>query len=124
MNYQVTISAISTEELTKKQRISIKDFGDAVQLDEATTDGIVILDVALWAKCHVHNEKSDNIDYDKLVIVTKDGEKYVTGSVSFETAFMQIENELDGDYTDFQIKCFKRESNNYKGKYFLTCSIA
>ena len=71
----------------------------------------------------IHNEKSDNVDYENYVIIDKNGDKYVTGSASFWSSFMDIYNEMQGEEEAWSIKAYKLDSKNYKGKKFLTCSI-
>ncbi len=73
----------------------------------------------------LHNEKSDNKDYINFIVVDKDGEKYVTGSQSFISSFTDIVDEmLEAGETDITIEVYRKESKNYKGKDFITCSIA
>lgn len=119
----------SNRTLSAKEKISFKDFSDGVQLDTSVTpeNGIVI-NPETYVVCQVHNEKSDNKDYTKFVIVDKDGTKYITGSESFWSSFMNIMDEIvdsaaDGDMEEWSLRVYKKESKNYKGKYFLTCSI-
>lgn len=115
----------ASKELSAKDKIRIKDFTNAISLDEATQEqGKLILAVDYFAKCEVHNEKAEDKDYMKYVIVTKDGTKYVTGSNSFITAFEDIADEMaDAGEGDYEIEVYRMESKNYKGKQFITCSI-
>ena len=57
------------------------------------------------------------------VIIDKNGDKYVTGSLSFWNSFMDIYTEMLGEDEEWSIKAYKLDSKNYKGKKFLTCSI-
>lgn len=115
-------------ELTKKEKIAFKDLSDAYSLDSIVTEsddkiitpvGYVIIDV--------HNEKSDNKDYTKFVIIDDNGNKYVTGSESFFDSFIDIWCDMIGEdekpEEDFEIKIYKKPSKNFSGKSFLTCSI-
>ncbi len=59
-----------------------------------------------------------------FVVVDKDGNKYNTGSTSFMTALTDILDELaKAGETDCTIEVYRKESKNYKGKDFITCSI-
>ena len=120
--YTVKIQYCS-KELTARDRVAIKDTTNAVSLDEATKDSNVIIDLDYYAKLAVHNEKSEDKDYDKYIIVDKDGTKYVTGSTSFLTAMEEIVDEMADSGEDFQLEVYRMPSKNYKGKEFLTCSI-
>lgn len=120
--YSVKIQYCS-KELTARDRVAIKDTTNAVSLDEATKDSKVIIDLDYYAKLSVHNEHSEDKDYDKYIIVAKDGTKYVTGSTSFLTDMEEIVDEMADSGEDFQLEVYRMPSKNYKGKEFLTCSI-
>lgn len=110
--------------MTAREKLRYTDLTDAIQLDEATQSGDVIIDVDKWAVINVHNEKSDTIDYVKYVIIDKDEQVYVTGSESFWKSFVQIYEVMSEEgETTYSIKVYRRESKNYKGKDFLTCRI-
>lgn len=119
--YSVEIKETSRE-LTAKQRIALKDTSDAIKLDTVCDENVVIEPVD-YAVLSIHNEKSDNVDYENYVIIDKNGDKYVTGSESFWISFMDIYNEMQGEEEAWSIKAYKLESKNYKGKKFITCSI-
>lgn len=120
--YSVSIKE-SSRELTAKQRIALKDTTNAVKLDEATQVEPVIINVDMYAILAIHNEKSDNPDYDNYIVVDKNGTKYVTGSASFWSSFMDIFTEMEGDDEEWALKVYRVPSKNYKGKDFITCSI-
>lgn len=115
----------STRELTGKERVAIKMFTDAHQLDEVTQnyeDGVLI-NVDYVAKVAVHNEKSDNKDYNKYIYVDKDGTMYISGSETLYRTYQEIAEEMEDEDEDWAIKVIRKESPNYKGKDFLTCVI-
>lgn len=121
--YKVTIKE-SSKELTARERIMFKDTTNAVKLDEvANGEERLIIIPAAYVILNIHNEKSDNVDYENYIIVDKDGTKYVTGSGSFISAFMEIWEEMKDEDEEYSIEVYKMDSKNYKGKQFLTCSI-
>lgn len=126
--YSVNIANVSRE-LTAKERVKIKDTSNAISLDELTTkQGRVVIEVAMWAELFVHNEKSENKDYTVFVILDNSGNKYITSSPSFITTFHDIDDEMcdafDGTgESGYEIEVYRKESKNYKGKEFITCSI-
>lgn len=120
--YTVAIKETSRE-LTSKQRIALKDTSDAFKLDIVCDENSVIIEPADYAVLSIHNEKSDNVDYENYVIIDKNGDKYVTGSKSFWNSFKDIFDEMLGEEEEWSIKAYKLDSKNYKGKKFLTCSI-
>ena len=120
--YSVSIKE-SSRELTAKQRIALKDTTEAVKLDEATQVEPVIINVDMYAILAIHNEKSENPDYDNYIVVDKNGTKYVTGSASFWSSFMDIFTEMEGEDEAWTLKVYRVPSKNYKGKDFITCSI-
>ena len=115
----------ATRELTGKERVAIKTFANARQLDVVTQnseDGVLI-DIDYVAKVAVHNEKSDNKDYNKYIYMDKDGIMYVSGSETLYRAYQEIAEEMENEDEDWAIKVIRKESSNYKGKDFLTCVI-
>ena len=127
--YKATVKECS-KELTVKERIMLKDTSNAKSLDVITQEASfnnekVIINVDYYATLDIHNEKSDNKDYINFIVVDKDGEKYVTGSQSFISSFTDIVDEmLEAGEADITIEVYRKESKNYKGKDFITCSIA
>ncbi|MBO5922197.1 MAG: hypothetical protein J6Q48_07410 [Bacteroidaceae bacterium] len=120
--YTVTIKEASRE-FTARERIAFKDTSNALQLDNILGDNesleivpvdYVILDVVNGA---------DNEQYEKIIVIDSTGTKYVTGSSSFKTAFMSIWSEMVAETEPYSITIYKKESKNYKGKSFITCSI-
>lgn len=125
MAYTVTI-AESSRELTAKERIALKDTTAAIHLDAETSDAGdagVIINVDAYVVLNIHNDKSDDKDYNNYIILDKDGTTYVTGSESFWNAFMNIYTEMQDEDEEWAIKAYRRPSKNYKGKDFITCSI-
>ena len=121
--YSVEIKECS-KELSARERIILKDLSNAIKLDSVvtSTEKIVITPTA-YAILAIHNEKSENTDYEAYIIISDSGEKYVTCSPSFWRQFISIWNEMSGEDESYEIECYKLDSKNYKGKQFLTCSI-
>ena len=115
----------ASKELSAKEKIMLKDMSDAMKLDDEVKEQAIVIKPEFYAIINVHNEKSDTKDYTKIVIVDGDsGIKYTTGSMPFITTFEDIMQEMeDAGETDFSLKVYAKESKNYKGKYFITCSI-
>ena len=112
----------SSKELTAREKIKLKDLTNAVQLDEATQNaefegaGNLVITPDYYAEIAVHNTK--------FVVVDTNGTKYVTGSESFITAFKDIVDEMaEAGEEGYDIEVYRMESNNYKGKSFITCSL-
>lgn len=127
--YKATVRECS-KDLTVKERIMLKDTSNAESLDALTQEANfnnekVLINVDYYATLDIHNEKSDNKDYINFIVVDKDGKKYVTGSQSFISSFTDIVEEMtDAGEEDITIEVYRKESKNYKGKDFITCSIA
>lgn len=120
--YSVSIKETS-KNLTAKERIAIKDTTSAIKLDEATQVESVLISPEMFAVLSIHNDKSDNPDYENYIVVDKDGRKFVTGSTSFWTSFMDIWTEMENEEEDWSVLVYRHPSKNYKGKDFITCSI-
>lgn len=126
-NFSVTFHSASRE-MSAREKLKIRDISDATKLDEVTSNGntLIITPVA-YAILNVHNEKSDSKDYHTYVIEDKEGTKYYTGSEPFWESFEEIWDvmvESGEDIGTWSIKVYKKDSKNYKGKQFLTCTIA
>lgn len=123
--YEVNIVS-STRELTPKEKIKLKDLSNSINLDNATqAEGKVVIDYDYHVILNIHNEKSkDRKDYQNVVVVDKDGTKYNTGSESFLTTLEDITGEmLSAGEENFSIEVYRKDSKNYKGKQFITCSV-
>lgn len=120
--YSVEIKETSME-LTAKDRIKLKDTSNATKLDVATEDGKIVIVPKAYAVLSIHNEKSDNVDYENYIIMDEEGNKYVTGSEAFWSTFMGIWDEMSAEIEAWELEIYKLDSKNYKGKKFLTCSI-
>lgn len=123
--YEVNIVS-STRELSPKEKIKLKDLSNSINLDNATqAEGKVVINYDYHVILNIHNEKSkDRKDYQNVVVVDKDGTKYNTGSESFLTTLEDITGEmLSAGEEDFSIEVYRKDSKNYKGKQFITCSV-
>ena len=121
-NYTVTIAECSRE-LSAKERIFMKDISNAMKLDLACDDKKLVITPVDYAILEIHNEKSDNVDYNTYIVIDKDNNKYCTGSDSFWNAFKSIYDEMANENEPWELEIYKLDSKNYKGKKFLTCSI-
>ena len=113
----------ASKQLSAKERVKFKDTTNAVQLDEATKDKTLRIAPDFYVILDIHNDHSEDKDYVKYVIVSKEGTKYVTGSESFFSAFKAIVDEMGGTDEEYEVEVYRLPSKNYKGKEFLTCSI-
>ena len=121
--YEVTIRE-SSKELTARERIRYKDVSYAQSLDKIVEpDSSFVVKPTAYAILDVVNDKSDNGSYVKYIIEDADGKLYSTGSETFFTTFLNIFKEMANE-GDYDLVIFKRQSQNYKGKYFLSCTIA
>lgn len=113
----------ASKQLSAKERVKFKDTTNAVQLDEATKDKPLRISPDFYVILDIHNDHSEDKDYVKYVIVSKEGTKYVTGSESFFSSFKAIVDEMGGTDEEYEVEVYRLPSKNYKGKEFLTCSI-
>lgn len=115
----------ATRELSAKERVAVKMFIGAEQLDELTQrdENGVLIDIDYVAVVEVYNEKSDNKNYNKYVYVDKDGTMYISGSETLYRTYEEIAEEMEDEEEPWAIKVIRKESINYKGKDFLTCML-
>ena len=122
-SYEITIKETS-KQLSAKEKIAFKNTTNAIKLDEATQQGTVTVYPAFYGIIGIHNEKADDHDYENYVVVDKKtGDKYVTGSKSFWSSFMDIADEMKDETEEWGVEIFRAPSKNYKGKDFITCCI-
>ena len=120
--YSVSVKE-SSKELTARERLMLKDLTNATKLDVACDTSDITITPVAYAVLSVHNEKSDNKDYENYIIQDENGETYTTGSESFWTTFKDIWDEMKDEKEAWSIKIYKKASKNYTGKSFITCSI-
>ena len=125
--YKVEITGASRT-LNVREKIALKDLANAKSLDTLLNDvDSYLIQPADYVELSVHNERSkQDKDYRKYVILDSNGEKYVTGSDSFWTAFRDIFDTMRAEAPEevYSIEVLKKPSQNYKGKSFLTCSLS
>lgn len=127
-NYSASIIDASRE-LTARERVMFKDTQNAISMndfaEQAKAEGgkAIIENVKDYVHISVHNDKSDDKDYDNYMIITSEGDKYVTGSQAFWNSFMDIYNEMKSETEPWGIQLNLIPSKNYKGKNVLTCSL-
>ena len=114
----------ASRELSAREKVMMKDTSNCIRLDEETEKGKVIIDLDFYVVLGIHNEKSEDKDYENYVVIDKDGTKYVTGSQAFFSSLTEIVEEMyDAGETDIKIEVYRKDSKNYKGKQFITCSL-
>lgn len=127
-NYTATISEASRE-LTPKERVMFKDLGNATKLNDfaseaqATGAKAIIENVVDYAIVAIHNESSEDVDYNNYLIIDGNGDKYYTGSTPFWNSFKSIWDEMHDSGETWGIQLNLIPSKNYAGKTVLTCSL-
>lgn len=133
--FKVTIKEAS-KELTAREKIKIKDLSAATPIDahsqELEFNGEpFVIDVDFYAILDVHNENSQDKDYENIVIVAKNhenpnewGERFTSGSKTLITALGDIYDELkEAGEDDIKIQILRKDSKNYAGRQFITCTL-
>jgi len=126
-NYSATILEASRE-LTPKERVMFKDLANAQSLNELAKEArmsgsTIVISVKDYAIVAIHNEASEDVDYNNYLIIDKEGQKYYTGSESFWSKFMDIYSEMKDVDEDWSIELNLVPSKKYAGKEALTCSL-
>ena len=132
MNGYKAVVKESVKGLTAREKIAIKALNDVTELNDLVTpEQAIMINLDNVVTVQVHNEKSDNQDYNKYVYIDKDGTKYVSGSEPLYTTVKDILSDIedaiaDGEMDeteDITIKVMKKESAKYKGQMFLTAEL-
>lgn len=122
--------AQTSRELTKREQLKYSDGNGSVKLDEVLQEYVdggkdFIVTPKGYAVMDIHNDEvkreDGKKDYKAFIFETDDGTLYTTGSRTFMDAFINIWNTMDGEA--YQIRIIRKDSTNYKGKYFITCVI-
>lgn len=124
-NYATTITE-SSKELSTREKIKLKDLTSAIAIDKVVEpEKPLVIAPDFYARISIHNEKlpENEQDYATMVIVDKSGTKYYTGSDSAISSFVDIFDEMIDTAEPFEIEFYKRESKNYSGKHFITCTL-
>lgn len=124
-NYTTSITE-SSKELSVREKIKLKDLTSAIAIDKVVEpEKPLVIAPDFYAYLSVHNEKlpENEQDYKTMVIVDKSGTKYYTGSDSAISSFVNIFDEMIDTAEPFEIEFHKKESKNYSGKHFITCSL-
>lgn len=124
-NYTTSITE-SSKELSVREKIKLKDLTSAIAIDKVVEpEKPLVIAPDFYAYLSIHNEKlpENEQDYETMVIVDKSGTKYYTGSDSAISSFVDIFDEMIDTAEPFEIEFYKKESKNYSGKHFITCSL-
>lgn len=124
-NYTTKISE-SSKELSTREKIKLKDLTTAIAIDKVVNpEKSLVIDPDFYAWVDIHNEKlpENQQDYKTMVIVDKGGAKYYTGSNSAITSFVDIFDEMSETNEPFEVEFIKKESKNFSGKCFITCTL-
>lgn len=121
VEYKATIIGTSRE-FTARERLFIKDTATAFKLDSLEAEQELTFRPVDYAILNVESPKAEK-PYETYVVVDEDGNKYVTGSESFWKSFKEIWDEMYDEAEEYKVKVYKKESKNYQGKMFITCSI-
>lgn len=123
--FTVTIRETSRE-LTHKEAVQVKDLTGAIGIDAATAEAenhAIEVKPTGYAVLDIHNDNSKDKDYTNYLIFTDSGHRYITGSNSFWSSFMNIYDEMKDADEDWALKIYRMPSKSRKGKDFITCSL-
>lgn len=121
--YKSEIIETSIKFENKLDVVAMKDVTDCIAVEDLANSGEeVVIYPGDYAILKVENDRSESKEYEVLIVVDREGNKYKTGSESFRRAFLDIFNELHDEDIVWGIKIFGKDSKNYKGKKFLTCT--
>ena len=126
-NYTVTVAECGGAELTKKMRAAIAtNLSSCIDIGSLTEgDKTLAISAGGYAVVSIHNERSKGEkDYDKLIVISTDGQMFITGSPSCIETFKAIWEMMAGeDPGSWGVEFYQMPSQNFKGKTFITCKV-
>lgn len=124
----------TSKELNALEKLAYQDTSDCMSLDKVLEESVrngqpyITISPAEYVLLAIHTDKPKagaSPDYNTLIIIDTDGNKYATGSNTFIESFVNIFDTLrEENVIDYKVKVMRKDSTNYKGKYFLTCNVA
>lgn len=120
--YEAKIVGTSME-LSAKERVMYKDVQNCIKIDKATQESPLYISVKGYVELEINNDKATPTQYANYIIVDKSGERYVTGSASFWSAFQNIWGEMAEVTEPWTLKVYRLPSKNRQGKEFITCAV-
>lgn len=120
---ETTITATSMNEMTNREKLKAMDISFAMPLNDLA-DG-ARLDITDYVLLHINNENAKNPEYDILVLITTDGERYTTSSEPFRQSFINKYDMIvgSGEEPFLPIEIGRVKSKNNEGKILL-CGLA
>lgn len=120
--YEAKIVGTSMD-LTAKERVMYKDVQNCIKIDQATQVEPLMVNVKGYVELEINNDKATPTTYSNYVIVDQSGDRYVTGSASFWSAFKNIWDEMAEVNEPWTLKIYRLPSKNRQGKEFITCAV-
>ena len=115
-----------SREFSKVESLKIKMLSGAIAIDDLLkdSDNPIIEGVTDWAELQIHNENSkQDKDYSKYVVLTENGDMFITGSESFWDSFRTIYDTMnEGEKETFSVQVYAVKSTNFAGEFF-NCAI-
>lgn len=118
--------AEASRQLTGREKLMFLNPTNAIKIDEATEGGdLVVTPTGYVLVKHTNDTAKEDSDkeYNSIVIETKEGEKYVSGSAPLIESFLNIFNSMESEEEEYQVQFSRVASKQRAGKYFLFCSI-
>lgn len=120
-DYSVNISGIyGVDELPVKDEIRVKDFTSFAQVEELVKNGTIFKPDWLTI-LGVHNEKSENTDYQVFVLRTEDGGMYYSSSESFAESIkdiIELKDRLNASGEEWYVVVNEFKSKNNTGCFY------
>lgn len=109
--------------LTAKERVMYKDVQSCVKIDQATQVEPLMVNVKGYVELEINNDKATPTTYSNYVIIDQSGDRYVTGSASFWSAFKNIWDEMAEVNEPWTLKIYRLPSKKRQDKEFITCAV-
>lgn len=120
--YKVEVRS-SFKEISAKDKVKYKNFDEGISIsDYIDKNGELIIAPDNVIELHIINDKSEDKEYNRYLVIDKENNVYTTGSDSFYESLSDIMADMAEVGEPYEIKCYKQQSKNNSGK-FINCRI-
>lgn len=112
--------------LKAKDKMDIRLNNDLTPIGKNPSEELKDITIEYFALCHVFNDKSENKEYDVMLIKTIDGKFYSTGSDSLINRLIELREayaDLEDESLPFRVSITGKPSKKRQGENYLSANL-